>query len=69
MNTTALEPEHQESAKHVETIEIEPSQSTEAPEISRGAWRVIIFMLVGAVVMLGTIAVYVFSGLHRYQGL
>jgi hypothetical protein len=40
---------------------------TEAPEISRGAWKVIIFLLVGGVLFLASVGAYVFSGLHRFQ--
>jgi hypothetical protein len=40
---------------------------TEAPEISRGAWKVIIYLLVGSVVFLASLAAYVFSGLYRFQ--
>ncbi len=40
---------------------------TEAPEISRGAWKVIIYLLVGSVVLLASLAAYVFSGLYRFQ--
>jgi hypothetical protein len=40
---------------------------TEAPEISRGAWKVVIFLLVGSVLLLASLAGYVFSGLYRFQ--
>ena len=40
---------------------------TEAPEISRGAWKVIIYLLVGGVVFLASLAAYVFSALYRFQ--
>jgi len=39
----------------------------EAPEISHGAWKVIIFLLVGGALFLTTVGTYVFSGLHRFQ--
>ncbi len=53
-------------------IELSSTQSeqlplTEAPEISPGAWKVIICLLVGSVVLLASLAVYVFSGLYRFQ--
>jgi hypothetical protein len=40
---------------------------TEAPEISRGAWKVIIYLLVGGVLFLASLGAYVFSGLYRFQ--
>jgi len=40
---------------------------TEAPEISRDAWKVIIFLLAGGVVFLASLGAYVFSGLYRFQ--
>jgi hypothetical protein len=40
---------------------------TEPPEISRGAWKVIIYLLVGSVAFLASLAAYVFSGLYRFQ--
>jgi hypothetical protein len=53
-------------------IELSITQSeqlplTEAPEISRGAWKVVIFLLVGSVLLLASLAGYVFSGLYRFQ--
>jgi len=39
----------------------------EAPEISHGAWKVIILLLVGGALFLATVGAYVFSGLHRFQ--
>lgn len=51
-------------------IELSITQSeqlTEAPEISRGAWKVIIFLLVGGVLFLASVGAYVFSGLYRFQ--
>jgi hypothetical protein len=41
--------------------------SAEAPEISHGAWKVIIFLLVGGALFLATVGAYVLSGLHRFQ--
>ena len=38
-----------------------------APEISSGAWKVIIFLLVGGVLILASLAAYVFSELNRFQ--
>ena len=40
---------------------------TEAPEISRDAWKVIILFLVGEVLFLAAVGAYVFSGLFRFQ--
>ena len=40
---------------------------SETPDISRGAWKVIIFLLVGGVLFLASIGAYVLSGLHRFQ--
>jgi hypothetical protein len=40
---------------------------TEAPEISRGAWNVIILLLIGEVLFLAAVGAYVFSGLYRFQ--
>jgi hypothetical protein len=51
-------------------LSITPSDrlpSVEAPEISRGAWKVIIFLLVGGVLFLASVGAYVFSGLYRFQ--
>jgi|GEM_PF-6988122 len=53
-------------------IELSLTQSeqmplTEAPEISRGARKVIILLLVGEVLFLATVGAYVFSGLYRFQ--
>jgi hypothetical protein len=53
-------------------IELPSTQSeqvplTEVPEISPGAWKVIIYLLVGSVLFLASLAVYVFSGLYRFQ--
>lgn len=39
----------------------------EAPEISRSAWKIIIFLLVGGALFLASVGAYVFSGLHRFQ--
>jgi len=39
----------------------------EAPEISHGAWKMIIFLLVGGALFLASVGAYVFSGLHRFQ--
>lgn len=38
-----------------------------APEISPGAWKVIIWLGVGGVLFLAALAAYVFSGLYRFQ--
>lgn len=53
-------------------IELSITQSdqvplTAAPEISRGAWKVIIFLLGGGVLFLASVGAYVFSGLYRFQ--
>jgi len=39
----------------------------EAPEISRGAWKAIIFLMVGAALFLATLGAYVLFALHRFQ--
>ena len=49
------------------TVEREQAHEIEAPEISRAAWRVIAFLLVGAVVLLGAIGGYVIAGMYRFQ--
>jgi hypothetical protein len=53
-------------------IELSLTQSeqlplTNAPEISRGAWKVIILLLIGEVLFLAAVGAYVFSGLYRFQ--
>jgi hypothetical protein len=53
-------------------IELSLTQSeqlplTNAPEISRGAWKVIILLLIGEVLFLASVGAYVFSGLYRFQ--
>jgi hypothetical protein len=58
--------------KRLTPIELSSTQSeqlpiTQAPEIGPGAWKVIIYLLVGSVVFLASLAVYVFSGLYRFQ--
>jgi hypothetical protein len=40
---------------------------TEAPELSPGAWKAIIFLLVGGVLFLAIVGAYVLSGLYRFQ--
>jgi hypothetical protein len=58
--------------KESTTIELSITQSeqlplTDAPEISRDAWKVIISLLVSGVLFLASLAAYVFSGLYRFQ--
>jgi hypothetical protein len=57
--------------KQATVVELSIRQSeqpiTEAPEISHGAWKVIIFLLLGGALFLATVGAYVFSGLHRFQ--
>ena len=69
MDTATVQLGHTQSAADVHSIETEPLLSAEAPDISRGARNVIIYLLIGAVILLGTIAAYVFSGLYRYQNI
>lgn len=38
-----------------------------APEISPEAWKVIIWLGIGGVLFLASLAAYVFSGLYRFQ--
>lgn len=37
------------------------------PEITPGVWKVIIWLGIGGVLFLATLAAYVFSGLYRFQ--
>jgi hypothetical protein len=45
----------------------EPVHLTDTAEISSQAWKVIIFLLVGAALFLASVGAYVFSGLYRFQ--
>jgi hypothetical protein len=45
----------------------QPLSVAAAPEISPGAWKVIIWLGIGGVLFLAALAAYVFSGLYRYQ--
>ena len=47
--------------------ESEQSPLAEAPEISRGAWKIIIFFFIAGALFLATVGAYVFSGLYRFQ--
>jgi hypothetical protein len=49
------------------TVEREQTVVTEAPEISRTAWKVITFLLVGAVLLLAVLGGYVIAGMYRFQ--
>jgi hypothetical protein len=55
------------SIENVVTVEREQAVVTEVPEISRAAWKVITFLLVGAVLLLAVLGVYVIAGTHRFQ--
>jgi hypothetical protein len=49
------------------TVEREQTVLTEAPEISRAAWKAITFLLVGAVLLLAVLGSYVIAGMYRFQ--
>lgn len=55
------------SIMNVVTVEREETPETEAPEISRAAWKAITFLLVGAVVFLAVLGGYVIAGMYRFQ--
>jgi hypothetical protein len=55
------------SIANVVTVEREQTLATEAPEISRAAWKVITFLLVGAVLLLAVLGGYVIAGMYRFQ--
>lgn len=55
------------SLMQTEQLPLIQSSATEVPEISRGAWKVIILLLIGEVLFLASVGAYVFSGLHRFQ--
>jgi hypothetical protein len=58
--------------KRLTAIELSLTPSEQLPlnsasEISPGAWKVIIYLLVGGVLFLASLAAYVFSGIYRFQ--
>ena len=59
--------EKQSPVLELSVAESEQAPVSEAPEISRSAWKVIIFLLVGGALFLASVGAYVFSGLHRFQ--
>jgi hypothetical protein len=59
--------EKESTAIELSLTQSEQSPLTEAPEISRGAWKVIILLLIGEVLFLAAVGAYVFSGLYRFQ--
>ena len=63
----ALMVDEKESAVLELPVRQSEQPSAEAPEISHGAWKVIIFLLVGGALFLATVGAYVLSGLHRFQ--
>ena len=68
MNSAAVIVNDKESAAvELSVMESEQLLSGEPPEISHGAWKVIIFLLVGSAVFLAGVGAYVFSGLQRFQ--
>ena len=59
--------EKQTIAVELPVAQTEEPSAAVAPEISPGAWKVIIWLGVGGVLFLTALAAYVFSGLYRYQ--
>ena len=64
---TVIVDEKKPTATELSITQSEQLPLTEAPEISRAAWKIIIFLLVGEVLFLASVGAYVFSGLHRFQ--
>jgi hypothetical protein len=64
---TLVVDEKKSSAIDLSLTQNEQLPLTDVPEISRDAWKVIIYLLVGSVVFLTSLAAYVFSGLYRFQ--
>ena len=69
MNSTSSTVMEQEKSVAIELPITESGQLqlTEAPEISRDAWKIIIFLLLVEAVFLSSVAAYILSGLHRFQ--
>lgn len=59
--------EREVTATERSVFQSEPAPLTDTPEISRHAWKVIIFLLVGGALFLASVGAYVFSGLCRFQ--
>jgi hypothetical protein len=59
--------EKESSVLELSITESEQLPLAEAPEISHGARKVIIFLLVGSALFLASVGAYVLSGLHRFQ--
>jgi hypothetical protein len=59
--------ENKSTAIELSLTQSEQLPLTNAPEISRGAWKVIILLLIGEVLFLASVGAYVFSGLYRFQ--
>jgi len=59
--------ERDATATERSVMQSEPVPFTDPPEISRDAWKVIIFLLVGGALFLASVGAYVFSGLYRFQ--
>lgn len=59
--------EHKTRDTEFTLTQSEAAPLAEAPEITPGAWKAIIFLLIGGVLFLATLGAYVFSALHRFQ--
>ena len=70
-STSFLRTSEESKSNHTRGLDPSVTQErpplTEAPEIGSGAWKVIMFLLVGGVLMLASLAAYVFSALDRFQ--
>lgn len=55
------------SATEVSITQNELLPLIEPPEISRDAWKVIIFLTIGAALFLTSVGAYVLSAVHRFQ--
>lgn len=59
--------EEKSAARELSITQSGPLPTIEAPEISRGAWKAIIFLMIGEVLFLASVGAYVLSALHRFQ--
>ena len=59
--------EQKASATDISITQNELLPLIEPPEISRDAWKVIVFLTIGAALFLASVGAYVLSALHRFQ--
>lgn len=67
MATWVVADQKKSVATEVTIAQSDQAPVIEAPEISRGAWKAIIFLMVGAALFLATVGAYVLFALHGFQ--